>query len=121
MMQIKINEQPRINILTLICDEPIGGLHCRHVGGQNKRKFAHIICIKMAVNSQRRKNLIVPVHQHGRHDVTCKRSIGSLRDIKIQLDIEVQRTQTTEMNKQGSLFIIILWFVYSCPHCQAEF
>ena len=25
----------------------IGGLHCRRVGGKNKRKFAHIVCIKM--------------------------------------------------------------------------
>ena len=36
----------------------IGGLHCRHVGGQNKRKFVHIVCIKMKVNSQRRKILL---------------------------------------------------------------
>ena len=35
----------------------IDGLHCRHVGGQNKRKFAHIVCIKMAVNYPRRKIL----------------------------------------------------------------
>ena len=53
----------------------IGGLHCRHVGVQNKRKFVRIVCIKMEVNSQRRKNLIVPVHQHGRHDVKFKPSI----------------------------------------------
>ena len=33
----------------------IGGLHCCHVGGQNKRKFAHIVCIKMEVNYQRKK------------------------------------------------------------------
>ena len=38
----------------------IGGLHCRHVGGQNKRKFAHIVCMKMTVNSQRRKILLFP-------------------------------------------------------------
>ena len=24
----------------------IGGFHCRHVGGQNKRKFVHVVCIK---------------------------------------------------------------------------
>ena len=36
----------------------IGGFHCRHVGGQNKRKFVHIVCIKMEVNSQRRKILL---------------------------------------------------------------
>ena len=49
----------------------IGGLYCRHVGGQNKRKFAHIVCIRMNVNSQGRKNLFVPIYQQGRHDVTC--------------------------------------------------
>ena len=36
----------------------IGGLHCRHGGLLNKRKFAHIVCIKMAVNSPRRKILL---------------------------------------------------------------
>ena len=36
----------------------IVGLHCNHVGGQNKRKFAHIVCIKMEVNTQRRKILL---------------------------------------------------------------
>ena len=41
-------------------------------GVQNKRKFAHIVCIKMEVSSQTVKTLIVPVQQHGRHDVTCK-------------------------------------------------
>ena len=33
------------------------GLHWRHIGGQNKRKFVHLVCIKMEVNSQRRKML----------------------------------------------------------------
>ena len=33
----------------------IGGLHCRHVGGQNKRKFVHKVYIKIEVNSQRKK------------------------------------------------------------------
>ena len=33
----------------------IDGLH-RHVGGKNKRKFAHIVSIQMEVNSQRRKS-----------------------------------------------------------------
>ena len=37
---------------------PIGGLNYRQVGGKNKRKFAHIVCIKMEVNSQRRKILL---------------------------------------------------------------
>ena len=41
-----------------IRDEVIGRLHCRHVGGQNKRKFVHKVCIKMAVNSQMRKILL---------------------------------------------------------------
>ena len=36
----------------------IGGFHCRHVGGQNKRKFVHVVCIKIEVNSQRRKILL---------------------------------------------------------------
>ena len=35
-----------------------GGLQFRRVGGQNKRKFAHLFCIKMAVNFQRRKILL---------------------------------------------------------------
>ena len=31
----------------------MGGLHCRHVGVQNKRTFLHIVCIKMqALNPQ---------------------------------------------------------------------
>ena len=42
----------------MTCSMEIDGLHCRHVGGQNKRKFAHVICIKTAVNSQRRKILL---------------------------------------------------------------
>ena len=36
----------------------IGGLHCRHVGGKNKRKFAYIVYIRIEVNSQRRKILL---------------------------------------------------------------
>ena len=40
------------------CRPPTGDLHFRHVGGQNKLKFAHIVCIKIAVNSQRRKVLL---------------------------------------------------------------
>ena len=36
----------------------IGGLHSRHVGGQNKKKIVHKVCIKMEVNSQRRKILL---------------------------------------------------------------
>ena len=39
-------------------DINISGLHCRHAGVQNKRKYDHIICIKMEVNSQRRKILL---------------------------------------------------------------
>ena len=52
----------------------IGGLHCRHVGGQKKRKFAHIVCIKMEVNSQRR-NILLFLSTNSHHDVTCKPSI----------------------------------------------
>ena len=37
---------------------------------QNKH-FFHIVCIKMEVNPEE-KNVIVPAHQHGSHDVTCK-------------------------------------------------
>ena len=55
----------------------IGGLHRRHVGGQNKTKFVLKVCIKMEVNSQRRKiSLLLPTnmaamtshanHQYGR-------------------------------------------------------
>ena len=50
-MQTLINIYP-LPIITL------GGLHCRHVGGQNKRKFVHIVGIKMEVYSQRRKILL---------------------------------------------------------------
>ena len=39
----------------------IGGLHRRHVDGQNKGKFVHKVCIKMAGNSPRRKiSLFLP-------------------------------------------------------------
>ena len=31
----------------------VGGMHCCHVGVQNKRKFVHVVCIKIKVNSQR--------------------------------------------------------------------
>ena len=70
----------------------IGGLHCRHVGVQNKRElgisFSEYACVtqkKICSHSLHKnrsklpeeKNLIVPVHQHGRHDVTCKPSISS--------------------------------------------
>ena len=36
----------------------IDGFHCRHAGGQNKRKFVHKVCIIMKVNSQRRKMVL---------------------------------------------------------------
>ena len=40
----------------------IGGLHCCYVGVQNKRKFVHIVCIKMAVLTvPEEKYLIVAV------------------------------------------------------------
>ena len=39
--------------------ELIDGLYCRrNIGGQNKRKFAYIVCIKMVVNSRGRKILL---------------------------------------------------------------
>ena len=53
----------------------IGGLHCRHVGGQNKRTFAHIVCIKIVVNSPRRKILLflstnmVAMTSHANHQL----------------------------------------------------
>ena len=34
----------------------IGGLHCRHVGGQNKRKCFHIVCIKMELTPRGEKS-----------------------------------------------------------------
>ena len=39
-------------------DVTIGGFHCHHVGGQNKRKFVYVVCIKIEVNSHRRKILL---------------------------------------------------------------
>ena len=42
----------------LLCWSTIDGLHCRHVGVQNKRKFVGIVSIKIEVNSQRRKILM---------------------------------------------------------------
>ena len=54
-----------------VVEAPIGGLYFRHVGGQHKRKFTHIVCIKMAED----KNLIITVHQYGCHDINCKPSM----------------------------------------------
>ena len=48
----------------------MGGLHCRHVGGQNKTCSQSLH--KNVSELPEEKNLIVSVHQHGRHDVTCK-------------------------------------------------
>ena len=55
----------------------IGGLHCCRVGAKTKENLLrHIVCIKIKVNSQRRKILyIVPNHQHGRHDITCNQPV----------------------------------------------
>ena len=39
------------------------------------KDIAHIVCIKMAVNSPRRKILLFLSTNDGRHDVTCKPSI----------------------------------------------
>ena len=33
----------------------MGGLHCCHVGVQNKRKFVHIVCIKMELSPRGEK------------------------------------------------------------------
>ena len=39
----------RISVEEHISKIHIGGLHCRHIGVQNKRKFVHIVCMKMEV------------------------------------------------------------------------
>ena len=41
----------------------------------DKRKFSHIVCINIAVNSPKEKILLFLCTQYGRHDVTCKLSI----------------------------------------------
>ena len=46
-----------------------------HVGGQNKRIFPRRIYMKIEFSSQRRENVFVLDHQHGRRDVTCKPAI----------------------------------------------
>ena len=63
----------------------IYALHCRHAVGQNKRKFAHIVCIKMAVNSPRRKILLflstnmaaMTSHANTAEDARCKNNCTS--------------------------------------------
>ena len=57
------NNREEISTSTINSEAPdmifhIGGLHRRHVGGKNKRNFAHIVCIKMEVNSKRIKLLL---------------------------------------------------------------
>ena len=42
----------------LCCSGSTGGLLCCHVGVQNKRKFVHVVCIKIGVNLQRRKIIL---------------------------------------------------------------
>ena len=44
-----------MRIIVSVFELFIGGLHRSHVGGQNKRKFVHKVCTKMAGNSQRGK------------------------------------------------------------------
>ena len=78
----------------------IGGWHCHRAGGENKRKSAHILCLKMIVNSPREKILIVPVHQHGRHDVTTKPSIDWVLTI---CEADVRGTQVGLKNTPVSL------------------
>ena len=70
---------------------PIGGLHYRHVGVQNKTKFVHIVCIKMEVYSQRRNILLFRYtnmtamtshanHQyHGHKESSCSFPISLLK------------------------------------------
>ena len=66
----------------------IGGFHCRHIGGQNKRKFVHVVCIKIEVISHRRKILLflstnmAAMTSHANHQYKFKsnemvRSLGS--------------------------------------------
>ena len=40
-----MNTADRSNGISLAMSGLIDGLHCRHVGEQNKRKFAHVVCI----------------------------------------------------------------------------
>ena len=43
-----------------------------------RKQFVHIVCMKMEVKSRPRvEKITVPVHQHGRHDVTCKPPLGN--------------------------------------------
>ena len=44
--------------VSLQLPESVGGFHSRLVGGQNKRKFVHIVCRTMTINSQRTKILL---------------------------------------------------------------
>ena len=85
----------------------IGGFHCRHVAGQNKRKFVHIVCIKIEVNS-----LIVPVHQPGHHDFTCKPSI----EIQALLSRNRRIKQTVHLLKRlfqndSSVALLFFWII----------
>ena len=70
----------------------IGGFHCRHVGGQNKRKFVHIVCIKMALNSPRRKILLflstnmAAMTSHANHQLNFTKCVklNFFRFLKVQ-------------------------------------
>ena len=56
---------------------PIGGLHCCHNGDRctKQKKISSHNLHKNGIQLSEEKNRIVPVHQRGRHDVTCKPSI----------------------------------------------
>ena len=72
----------------------IGGSHCRHmhVGVQNKRKFVHIVCIKMEVKSQRRKILLfmytnmAAMTSHANHQYKLTNSLISDIFVRIRTD-----------------------------------
>ena len=76
----------------------VGGLHCRHLVVQNKSLHK--------IEVPKEKNLIVLVHQHGRHDVTCKPSISS----PLRLDAVVSLKAGLFM----FVFFVSLSQIYGC-------
>ena len=62
----------------------IDGLHCRHVGVQNKTKFVLTVSIKIEVNSQRRKILLflytnmAAMMSHANHQLLLTIKVGYL-------------------------------------------
>ena len=73
-LKILLSSLEKVNLVLYI-----GGLSCRHLGGKNKRNFVHKVCIKMAMNSQRRKILLflstimATVTSHANHQLSWKR------------------------------------------------